>query len=66
MFGQAFLQAVSKSNETIRFDISAKRLELQREQQVMMKVRQMLWMILEYFKTNQSLNQKYAFNDLQT
>eukprot|EP00974_Lingulodinium_polyedra_P083990 8133047-Lingulodinium_polyedra.AAC.1 len=32
----------------------------------MMKGRQILWMILEYFKTNQSLNQKYAFMDLQT
>eukprot|EP00974_Lingulodinium_polyedra_P037653 3611524-Lingulodinium_polyedra.AAC.1 len=33
MFSQAFLQVVAKSNETIRFDASAKRLELRKEQQ---------------------------------
>eukprot|EP00974_Lingulodinium_polyedra_P029528 2844714-Lingulodinium_polyedra.AAC.1 len=30
-----------------------------------MKGRQMIWIILDYFKTNQSLNIQYAFQDLQ-
>eukprot|EP00974_Lingulodinium_polyedra_P029827 2872785-Lingulodinium_polyedra.AAC.1 len=43
MFRQALFQVVAKSNETIRFDISAKRLEFRKERPIMMKGRRMLW-----------------------
>ena len=54
MLGQALLAVANKSNETIQFGVGAKRLEIRKGQAYVMRGGgQMLWMILEYFKTNQ-------------
>eukprot|EP00974_Lingulodinium_polyedra_P074997 7267695-Lingulodinium_polyedra.AAC.1 len=66
MLGQALLAVVNKSHETIRFHIGAKRLEVRKDPGYMLKGRQLIWMSLEYFHTNQSLNAQYGFQDLQT
>eukprot|EP00974_Lingulodinium_polyedra_P028546 2750558-Lingulodinium_polyedra.AAC.1 len=44
MFGRVFLAVVNKSNETIRFDGGAKRLEIRKNQGYVMKGRQMFLM----------------------
>eukprot|EP00974_Lingulodinium_polyedra_P052095 5012369-Lingulodinium_polyedra.AAC.1 len=61
---QVLTTVVNETNESIKMDIAQKGFELRRDQKYRLRGRQILWMILDFFKTNRTLQQQYAFQDL--
>jgi len=56
--------AMRKSPETPKDDVESKRDDLWCSQKKMISGRQVLWMVLEHFKTNRSLHKFYTYDDL--